>query len=125
MPLIEIKSLPPKNPSDAARTVKNAAWELAKVLGVPAEKVRAVWTSVGPGHYAEGADTPDHAQLGSHPPIVHITCFEGRSAELVEKAIRVVAENVCRDLALAPGNAFVIYHEVEKGRLFVGGAMKS
>ncbi|MBI3550968.1 MAG: hypothetical protein HY077_00495 [Elusimicrobia bacterium] len=124
MPLIEIKALPPRHAADASRTLKNAACELAKVLGVPPEKVRAVWTQLAPGHYAEGADAPEKAQLGTHPPVVHITCFEGRPPELVEKAIECVADNVCRDLLLAPGNAFVTYTEVRAGRLFVSGAMK-
>jgi len=124
MPLIEIKALPPRSASDVSTTLKNAAWELAKVLGVPPEKVRAVWVNLEPGHYAEGADAPKQAQLGSHPPIVHITCFEGRSPDVIEKAIRCVADNVCRDLALSPGNAFVVYHEAKKGTLFASGDMK-
>ena len=125
MPLIEIKALPPRSEGAAARAVKNAACELAKVFGLPPEKIRAVFFELKPGHYAEGADAPESAQLGTHPPFVTITCFEGRPPELVEKAIRAVADNVCRDLGLSPGNAFVTYNAVAKGRLFVNGDMKT
>jgi phenylpyruvate tautomerase PptA (4-oxalocrotonate tautomerase family) len=125
MPLIEITALPPRSGADASRALKNAAWELSKVLGVPLEKVRAVWVSLAPGHYAEGGSVPDASQSDSHPPIVRIGCFEGRSPEVIEKAIKIVVDSVCRDLKLAPGNAFVYYDEFSKGRLFASGAMKT
>jgi phenylpyruvate tautomerase PptA (4-oxalocrotonate tautomerase family) len=124
MPLIEIKSLPPRSGADPSAALKNATWEVSKVLGVPPEKIRAIWVGLEPGHYADAATTADQSQSGTHPPVVRLSCFEGRSQELIEKAIRAVADSVTRDLKLAPGNAWVFYEEMKSGRLFVDGAIK-
>jgi len=123
MPLIEIKALKPRADVDAGRALKNAAWELAKVLGVPPEKVRAVWIPVE--CYAEGDKTISEQPSDTHPPIVSVYAFEGRPPALVEKAILCVAENVCRDLKLAPGNVWVHYTSMGAGTLYIAGAMKT
>lgn len=124
MPIIEIKALKQHSQGDIPRALKNVTWELAKVLGVPPQAVRAIWTTLQPDYYAEGGDAAPDQRLATHPPIVSITAFAGRPPELVEKAIRCVADNLCHDLALAPGNIFVTYVESPGGRMFTNGAFK-
>jgi phenylpyruvate tautomerase PptA (4-oxalocrotonate tautomerase family) len=124
MPLIEIKSLPPRSGADPSAALKNATWEVSKVLGVAPEKIRAVWVALEPGHYADAATLADASQSGTHPPVVHLSCFEGRPPELIEKVVRAVADSVGRDLKVAPGNVWVYYEELKAGRLFVDGAIK-
>ena len=125
MPIIEIKSLPPRADADVSRAVKNVSWEVAKVLGVPPEVVRAVWTPVAPEHYAEGGTLGKEQGQWTHPPIVTITAAPGRSQELIENAIRCAAECLAKDLALPLENIFVSYNEAAPGRLFTKGAFKS
>jgi phenylpyruvate tautomerase PptA (4-oxalocrotonate tautomerase family) len=81
----------------------------------------ATWGTIEPGRYAEGSDSPTAQPRHTHPPLVTVTAFEGRPAELVEQMLTCVAETLVRELGLGDGNVFVTYDEVHSGRLYTGG----
>lgn len=124
MPIIEIRSLPPRAQGDVSRAVKNVSWELAKILGVPADAVKAVWTPIAPEHYAEGGNLATEQSQWTHAPIVTLTAMTGRPQELIEKALGCAAECLAKDLSLPVENVLVWYNELPSGRLLTKGAFK-
>ena len=60
----------------------------------------------------------------THPPLVRVTAFAGRSPELVAAILERVAGTLVRELGLAPGNVFVCYEEVHSGALYTGGGVR-
>ena len=52
----------------------------------------------------------------THPPIVRVSAFEGRSPDLVARVLSAVAGTVVRELGLEPGNAFVVWDELAAAR---------
>lgn len=124
MPIIEIRSLPPRPQGDMSRAVKNVSWEVSKVLGVPPDAVKAVWIPVAPEHYAEGGNLGQEQSQWTHAPIVTLTAMTGRPQELIEKALRCIADCLAKDLSLPIENILVWYNELPSGRLFTKGAFK-
>ena len=124
MPIVEIAALPQRAHVNVARTLESVSSELAKVLGVRPQAVKAIWTSLPPNHYAEGGAAAAEQPPRTHPPLASITALSGRPPELIEKAIACVAEALAKELGLPLENLLVVYHEIPPGRLFTNGALK-
>jgi phenylpyruvate tautomerase PptA (4-oxalocrotonate tautomerase family) len=124
MPLIQVQALPQANTVDIPATVRKIAVAVAAALNVPEKVVLCTWTILEPQHYAEGNATGSTQQPGSFPPVVNMTLFEGRSAELIERAITAVAETLQEALGLPSPHAFITYHEGKSGQLFTSGRIK-
>lgn len=122
MPILEVTALP------QAESVDIEAVEQALVRAASAElggaaAVWVVWRSLEPGHYSEGDAAPATQPATTHPPIVRIVAYEGRSPELIARVTVAVAETLVRELGLAPGNAFVSWEELRAGRVYTGGGV--
>jgi hypothetical protein len=94
---------------------------LADLLGERPEGTWSTWETIDSGRYAEGELAPAEQPRATHPPLVSLLAFEGRSPEHVERMLVCVAETLARELDLDPGNVFVIYEEARSGRLYDGG----
>lgn len=121
MPVVQIRALPQPESVDIAAALSAVATELAALLGVEPAGTWATWETIQPGQYAEGSDVPTTQPRHTHPPLVTLTAFEGRSAELVEQMLTCVAETLARELGLGEGNVFVTYAEAQSGRVYTGG----
>jgi phenylpyruvate tautomerase PptA (4-oxalocrotonate tautomerase family) len=121
VPVVRIRALPQPGPVDIAAALSSVATELAALLGEEPQGTWATWETIEPGRYAEGSDSPTTQPRHTHPPLVTVTAFEGRPAELVEQMLTCVAGTVARELDLGDGNVFVTYDEVQSGRVYTGG----
>jgi phenylpyruvate tautomerase PptA (4-oxalocrotonate tautomerase family) len=121
VPVIEIRSLR----AGVAMTDVLAAVtrEVAAVLGEEPGGTWATWEEIPAGRYAEAGEAPRSQPRSTHPPLVRVTAFEGKSPELVARLLETVAAVLARELGLEPGNVFVRYEEATSGRLFTGGTV--
>jgi phenylpyruvate tautomerase PptA (4-oxalocrotonate tautomerase family) len=121
MPVVQIRALPQPGSVDVPVALSYVTTELAALLGEEPQGTWATWETIEPGRYAEGSDSPTTQPRHTHPPLVTVTAFEGRSAELVEQMLTCVAETLARALDLGEGNIFVTYDEAWSGRVYTGG----
>lgn len=121
MPVLEVRALPQQpgvDPHGALRRVCNA---LAAALGERPEGTWGTWVELPAGAYAEGGNAPALQPHDTHPPIVRLFAFEGKSPEVIERMLTVVADTLADALQVGPGNVFVIYDEGRSGRVYSGG----
>ena len=124
MPVVEIRALPQRDGIDIGAVLTAVTTALAAVLNEEPSGTWATWEEIASARYAEGSDTPLSQPRDTHPPLVRVTAFEGRSPELVAAMLDTVAGTLTRELDLDPGNAFVRYDEARSGRLFTGGEVR-
>ena len=124
MPVVEIRALPQRDGVDIGVVLTAVTQALAALLNEEPSGTWATWEEIAPARYAEGGDTPLSQPRETHPPLVRVTAFEGRSPELVAAMLDTVAGTLTRELDLDPGNAFVRYEEARSGRLFTGGEVR-
>jgi len=123
MPVLEVRALPQKPGVDRHAALKRVCTELAGALGERPSGTWGTWVELPPGAYVEGDDAPAVQPDSTHPPIVRVFAFEGRSPDLIEKMLTVVADTLATALQVEPGNVFVVYEEGRSGRLYSGGSV--
>ncbi len=124
MPIVEIEALP-RPGVDIEAVLRTLCVELAQELDQPAHTVWAVWRPLEAGAFAEGDDAPGEQPRDTHPPLVRVIGFEGRTPKQVEGILECVAGVLSRELGLGEGNVFVVFEEARSGRAFTGGAVVS
>ena len=123
MPILEVTALPQPGSVDIAAVESALSRAVAAELGEDPAGTWVVWRSLELGRYAEGDAVPASQPATTHPPIVHVLAYEGRSAEIVARVIAVIGETLVHELGLAPGNAFVVWDELRAGRVYTGGGV--
>jgi hypothetical protein len=121
VPVIEIHALPKHNEVRIPEVLRNTTHAVAEAAGIDKKQVWATWIPIPAGAYAEGDDIPVVQPGNSHPPIVHLYAFEGRTKEQREAMLNAAAESVTTHMQLEPGNAFVVYHEIGAGYVYDNG----
>ena len=121
MPVVRISALPQPDGVDVEGALRAVTRELAALEGGPAQHYWATWDEIPPGRYAEGDEAPALQPPGTHPPLVRLLAFEGRSEERVAALLTTVADVLARELRLEPGNVFVLHEEGRSGRVYDGG----
>lgn len=124
MPVVEIRALPQRDGLDLEGVLAAVTTELAALLNEESSGTWATWEEIPPGRYVEGSDAPLEQPRSTHPPLVRVTAFEGRTPELVAAILETVAGVLARGLGLEHGNVFVRYEEARAGRLFTGGEVR-
>ncbi len=119
MPVVRIETVPPPEGTDVARVLGTLCTELAALLGERPEETWATWRTLD--HYVEGERGATAQPHSTHPPLVTVTAFEGRSPEQIGAMLSLVADVLARELSIEPGNVFVTYEEARRGRLYTGG----
>lgn len=85
--------------------------------------VWATWNDIEPGLYVEG-DNPARIQpYDTHPPLVDVTAFEGRSSSQIEEVLECIGNALSRALQIEDGNVFITYSEALSGRIYTGGTV--
>lgn len=124
MPIVQIVALRQPAGVDVDGASRGVARAVGAVLGEDPSGTWVTWQTLAPGGYHEGdADAPSEQPHATHPPIVRVLAFEGRTDELVGRILTVVAATVVAELGLAPGNVFVSWDEVRAGRVHTGGEL--
>ena len=123
MPIIEVCALPQKPGVDRRAALATLCTAVASEFEMPAHAVWGTWQEFAPGDYLEGADAPSVQPDSTHPPIVRLFAFEGRSPPAIEKMMTLVADTLSRELRMEEGNVFVLFIEGKSGRVYSGGGI--
>lgn len=124
MRVLRITALPQSREVDVTRVLRTLCVELARESGVRPEAFWATWETLEPWRYVEGDAPAQHQPASTHPPLVELVAFEGRSADQVERLLERCAGVLARELRLKDGNVFVLYREAASGRVFTGGQVR-
>ena len=120
VPVIEIRALP--QPEDVVERVLTCVTKaVADVLGEEPSGTWATWEEIPADRYSEGDVAAAAQPRETHPPLVRVIAFEGRSDEQVSAMLEAAAAAVAGELAIDPGNVFAVYDEARSGRIFTGG----
>ena len=124
MPIVQVTALRQRVGVDLAAVSEALAVAVSGELGEDPSGTWVTWQTLPAGAYREGADdAPLEQPSSTHPPIVRVIAFEGRRPELVARILSAVAGTLVRELGLEPGNAFVVWDELQAGRVHTGGGM--
>ena len=124
MPIVHVTALRQRVGVDLETVSRALAVAVSAELGEEPTGTWVTWQTLPPGAYREGQeDAPLEQPPATHPPIVRVSAFEGRSTELVARVLSAVAGTVVRELGLEPGNAFVVWDELRAGYVHTGGSM--
>ncbi len=92
------------------------------VYGCKPEQVWATWEEIKPGFFVEGANSVDQQPATTHPPVGELICFEGKSADVLEKVLIAAGTVLSRELGI-PGNIFITYREAKSGQVIAGNGI--
>lgn len=124
MPIVEVTALRQRVGVDLAVVSRAIVLAVSRELEEDASGTWVTWVTLAPGAYREGVgDAPLEQPPATHPPLVRVNAFEGRSPDVVARVLSAVAGTVVRELGLEPGNVFVSWHELRAGHLHTGGGM--
>jgi phenylpyruvate tautomerase PptA (4-oxalocrotonate tautomerase family) len=124
MPIIRISALPPRNPTDVSNVLGAVCDAVARAANMPAHHIWATWNELKPGHFVEADKPADTIGEATHPPLVEVIAYEGKSADAIEKILTAVADTLVAELQLAPGNVFITYTEARANKTYTGGKIR-
>lgn len=125
MPVVRIMALPQPPTFNLDRLMQQLCTRLADIDRTEPRHWWATWQTIEPGAYVEGsAPAPRTQPPGSHPPLVTIEAFTGRSPDVVEQLLAALAQVLCDGLGMEPGNVFATWTELQPGRVFTGGDIR-
>ncbi len=124
MPVVAIRALPQPGSFLPGPTCCRLALALAPIMGVPPRAVFVTWQEIPPDHYAEGDTLASTQPRDTHPPLVELHAWQGRSPETIETALTAIVTVLEEDLSLGTGNVFAFYTELTSGRVFTGGRVR-
>ena len=119
MPIIRIRALQQNKNIDVEAILKKLCCGVADAVDFPKHQIWASWEELLPGHYVEGDNGADKQPPQTHPPLVEILAFAGRSQEFIETILKTTADILAQELELH-SNVFVTYVEAQSGRVFDG-----
>ncbi len=122
MPILNIRALPQKDPGKIQDALKKTCVAISEVYGCKPEQVWATWEDIKPGMYVEGNNPEDEQPEHTHPPIVTLTCFEGKSPGEVENILTVASTTLSESLGIG-NNIFLTYHEAKSGQVIAGNGI--
>lgn len=121
MPIFHVLALPQNAEVDPTAVLKDLCRGLAEHFEVDERQVWGTWNGLPPDRYVEGTRDEATQPHGTHPPLVRIMAFEGRSEAQIEGALARTAEILGDRLGIDPGNVFVHFEELRSGRVLAGG----
>ncbi len=122
MPILSIKALPQNDSDKIQVALKKTCIAISEVYGCKPEQVWATWNEIQPGMYVEGENHADIQPEQTHPPIVQLICFEGKSHDEIEKLLMVASSTLSEALGIGD-NIFMTYHEAKSGRVMAGNGV--
>jgi hypothetical protein len=122
MPVVEIRGLPQPDVI-VERVLVAVTGRVAAALGEEPRGTWATWEEIGARRYAEGEGLADSQPHETHPPLVRIAAFEGRSERQIAAVLEAATGAVADELGIEPGNVFAVYDELSSGRVYSGGGV--
>lgn len=122
MPVVTLRTLKLPATIQVESLLAELAGAVGPCLGVDPGRVFAVHQALAA--FVEGNVPASWHQVGTHPPLVDIAAYAGRTGQQVELALLAAAAVVTSALGLDPGNVFVTYTEIGRGRVFTGGSVR-
>jgi phenylpyruvate tautomerase PptA (4-oxalocrotonate tautomerase family) len=124
VPIVQVTALRQRVGVDLDAVSRAVVSAVATELGDDPAGTWVTWQTLAPGAYREGeTPTPSEQPTATHPPLVRISAFDGRPPETVARVLSAVAGTLVRELGLEPGNAHVVWEELQAGRVHTGGFM--
>ena len=125
MPVLQITALPQGESVDVPAVLDRLCSAVAEAMACPPESVWATWTTVNAGGYVIGGrGAPTVQPRNTHDPIARLSAFVGRDDATVERALMAIADTLTNALGLERGTAFVVYEELQPGRVYTGGQVR-
>lgn len=121
MPVIEIRALPQKGKLEQTEIMKKLCQQVAAAASVTLDHTSATWVTISPGSYVHGDNSAADQPEDTHPPIVKVISFEGKSGAEIEDILNTVSTVLTTELHLDQGNVFVVYEEIRSGYVHSGG----
>jgi len=118
MPYVDIKTLPLPSDIDRAKIMRDLIQALAEAISTPAARIFAGWTTYD--LHADGLNVEASFQRESHPPIVSIDMFEGRTKAQKVEALEAIAALLRRELDFL-GHPFVYIRDIANAHITTGG----
>lgn len=122
MTILEITALPQHAAIDIPDVLTKTSLAIAEAYECDPSHVWCTWQTIEAGHYVEGDFAPTHQPEFTHPPLARLTCFEGKSAEQIEKTLLAAAKTLGEGLGM-PDNVFITYHEAKSGQVIAGNGI--
>lgn len=119
MPFVHIRALPQPKEVNIPEILNRICIELGKVIDLPSDETCATWETVQ--FFAHGESVLETQQSESHPLLVDLLAFEGRSPEKIDRMIECVALVVAEGSQISIKNVFVNYREANWNRVFAEG----
>ena len=94
---------------------------VADAAEIAPHHVWATWHEIAESRYIEGDRSARVQPSATHPPIVRLISFEGKSDATIEKMLNAAALALVSALRLDDGNVFITYDEASSGRIHTGG----
>ena len=124
MPIVQVTALRQRVGVDLDVVSRAIVLAVSRECCEDASGTWVTWQPLAPGGYREGEDdAPLEQPSATHPPIVRVNAFEGRAPDVVARVLSAVAGTVVHELGLEPGNVFVVWDELQAGRVHTGGGM--
>ena len=122
MPIVEIRSLPPKDPTKIPEMLKRCAVDGARAFAIPESKVWALFEEVRPGWYVEGSAEAPHPGDSTHPPLVLVRALSGRDMHKKTSFMKAICKAIGEGLSIPPSNVWIHLIEMEKSHVWHDGA---
>lgn len=118
MPVIQIQTLETPDTIDKGTVLKGVITKLSAAIDTPENRIFASWQTSDCMVDQMTASTSFRAD--THPPLVRIDMFTGRTPEKKKKALQEIAAYIKEQLDFA-GNPFVYIYDIQNGHVMTGG----
>ncbi len=123
--MIELQALPQ---GIGQERIQELLQELAAIasetLRAPLKAVFVIFRPLEAGHYMHMESALPLQTKDSHPPLLRISAFTGRSPEQISDCLRKSANAIALSLNLDPGNVFASFVELQSGHVLTGGILR-
>lgn len=125
MPMIELQALPQGIGQERLQELLSELAHIASdSLKAPLKAVFVVFRPIEAGCYMHEDSAIPLQTKDSHPPLLRISAFVGRTGEQIAECLRRCAESIELSLGLESGNVFASYVELQSGHVLTGGILR-
>ena len=118
MSVVQVSTLPIDEKYNKGEILKKLITELSAAIETPEERIFGTWNTNDV--QVDRMQMSTEWSSDSHPPIVRIDMFEGRSKEKKARALEAVTAALKESLDFA-GNPFVYIFDISNGQVHTGG----
>ena len=123
MPVIRIKSLPFEKTVNMATVLETVTKTFSADTGINVEHISATWEFLSLGHYVVAGRAAQYQPLDTHPILVDILAPDFNAADVVEKMLTSVAQNISKQTEIPITNIFINFQPAQSGKVFDQGVI--